>query len=135
MILRGEKTIELRRRAPRCSTEFWIALYATTPERAMIGVVRAHEVLVETPEDLWEQVEDACGVERDEYRRYYEGATRAVGIRLAAPISFSKPVSLDRLRNSWPGFNPPRSFTYLSPEQTQDVWGHAGMCYIGGVAS
>jgi predicted transcriptional regulator len=134
MILQGEKTIELRRRAPRRSTEFWLALYATTPERAVIGIVKAREVIVATPEDLWERVEDACGLGRDEYRRYYEGSSRAVGIRLEDPCSFSNPVSLDRLRNLWPGFHPPRSFAYLSDDQIQEVWGHAGLCCVHGVS-
>ena len=132
MILRGEKTIELRRRSPRCLTEFWIALYATTPEKAMIGVVRGSEVLVTTPDDLWELVKGGCALEREEYRRYYEGTNRAVGIRLAEPISFSTPVKLDRLRYSWPEFKPPQSFAYLTSEQIQDVWDLAGMCFIRG---
>lgn len=130
MILRGAKTIELRRRAPRCSTDFWLALYATTPERAVIGIVLAREVIVTTPEVLWEQASNACGLDQDEYRRYYEGANRAVGIWLEAPFLFSKPMGLDQLRKSWPGFQPPRSFTYLSQEQTQEVWDHAGLCGI-----
>ena len=130
LILSGEKVVELRRRAPRCSTDFWLALYATTPERAVIGVVRAREVVVATPEELWAQVEDGCGLRDDEYRHYYEGARRAVGIWLEAPFSFPKPVSLDSLRIAWPGFQPPRSFTYLSHEQKQDVWDHAGMCFM-----
>lgn len=134
MILRGDKFIELRRRAPRCSTDFWLALYATTPERAVIGVVRAREVVVATPDELWAQVEDGCGLGGDEYRRYYEGASRAVGIWLEAPISFPNPVTLASLRTAWPGFQPPRSFTYLSHEQRQDVWNHAGQCGISGAA-
>ncbi|OJW27633.1 MAG: hypothetical protein BGO49_23075 [Planctomycetales bacterium 71-10] len=134
MILRGEKYVELRRRAPRCPTDFWLALYATTPERAVIGVVRARQVVVATPEELWEQVEDGCGLGGDEYRRYYEGARRAVGIWLEAPIPVPKPVSLESLRIAWPGFQPPRSFAYLSHEQKRDVWSHAGQCGFGEMA-
>lgn len=50
MILQGKKTVELRRRAPSRQTNFWIALYSTAPEKALIGLVRAAEVLVDTPE-------------------------------------------------------------------------------------
>lgn len=134
MILRGEKYVELRRRAPRCSTDFWLALYSTTPERAVIGVVRARQVVVTTPDELWVQVEKGCGLDGDEYRRYYEGTSRAVGIWLEAPISFPNPVSLDSLRTAWPGFQPPRSFAYLSHEQKQDVWSHAGQCGLSEAA-
>lgn len=130
MILRGEKTVELRRRAPRCSTDFWIALYSTYPVRAMIGVVRASGILVAPPDELWQAVEGGCGLGRDEYRSYYEGADRAVGILLTDPTPFMNPVPLDQLRSSWPEFRPPQSFAYLNPERVHDVWRHAGMCYI-----
>jgi predicted transcriptional regulator len=132
MILRGEKTVELRRRAPRRSTDFWISLYATTPLRAMIGVVRAYGVLVAPPEDLWEAVKEGCGLEREEYWRYYEGASRAVGLQLESPIAFPDPLSLNSLRHWWPGFMPPRSFAYLSHEQAEQIWAHAGLCSIRG---
>ena len=101
----------------------------------MIGIVRASEVIVATPEELWGQVENDCGVGKDEYRRYYEGSSRAVGLRLETPLSFSNPVSLDHLRNLWPGFQPPRSFAYLSDEQIQEVWGYAGLCCIRGTST
>lgn len=100
----------------------------------MIGVVRARQVVVATPEELWEQVEEGCGLGGDEYRRYYEGTRRAVGIWLEAPIPFPNPVSLDSLRIAWPGFQPPRSFAYLSHEQKRDVWSHAGQCGFGELA-
>lgn len=134
MILRGEKTVELRRRAPRCSTDFWIALYATAPERAMIGVVRARQVLVSTPAGLWDEVREACGLEHEEYMSYYEGASRAVGLRLSDPISLMEAIPLDRLRLRWPEFRPPRSFAYLPEERVRDIWEAAGMRSIHGAA-
>ena len=100
----------------------------------MIGVVRASGILVAPPDDLWRSVEGSCGVGRDEYRSYFEGANRAVGIMLSDPTPFVSPVSLDQLRSSWPEFRPPRSFAYLSDERVQEVWGHAGMCFIRGAA-
>lgn len=127
MILLGEKTVELRRRAPRRSTDFWIALYATAPERAIVGVVRAREVLVGSPDQLWAVVEDGCGLGRDEYRSYFEGAGRAVGIRLTDPVPFEEEIPLDRLRCSWPEFRPPRSFAYLAEERVREMWEHAGL--------
>jgi len=94
----------------------------------VIGIVRARQVVVTTPDELWVQVEEGCGLDGDEYRRYYQGTSRAVGIWLKDPIPFPNPVSLDCLRTAWPGFQPPRSFAYLSHEQGQDVWSHAGQC-------
>jgi len=131
MILRGEKTIELRRRSPNRLPEFWIALYATAPEQALIGLVRAAEIIVGSPDALWQQVKDGCGLGQEHYRSYYAGASRAVGIRLVDPIAFSEPLHLARLRCSWPGFRPPRSFSYLGHKELQEVGNHAGVCILG----
>jgi len=98
----------------------------------MIGVVRASRVLVAPPDDLWKTVKDKCGLDREEYERYYEGASRAVAIRLTDPTPFMNQISLDQLRCSWPEFRPPRSFAYLSGERIHEVWGYAGICFIRG---
>jgi predicted transcriptional regulator len=130
LILRGEKTFELRRRAPGLRAGSWIALYATAPEQALTGLVRAEEILVGHPESLWDKVRDGCALEPREYWKYYAGASRAVGIRLADPIPFSEPLRLAQLRRIWPGFRPPRSFCYLDGDLLVDVWNHAGLCAL-----
>jgi predicted transcriptional regulator len=122
LILQGEKTIELRRRAPRRPPEFWIALYATAPMRALVGLVKASEILVDQPDDLWERVKDGCGLEGEAYRSYFAGANRAIGIRLAGPIPFERPWRLESLRSAWRGFRPPRSYSYLSQDRAEEVW-------------
>ena len=125
MILSGEKTVELRRRAPRRPPEFWVALYATAPECAVIGIVRACEVLVGRPDDLWSRVGCESGLGREEYRSYFGDTGRAVGIRLVDPVPFERPVRLDTLRTNWPGFNPPQSFSYLTEERRDDLLAHS----------
>jgi predicted transcriptional regulator len=135
MILRGEKTVELRRRAPNRPAGYWIALYSTSPEKALIGLVRAAEVLIDTPEALWQLVKDGCGVGKDDYRRYYSGANRAVGIRLSDPIEFVEPLHLDNLRCFWPRFTPPRSFAYLGNEEVIEVGNRTGVCVLTSTAA
>ncbi len=125
MILRGEKTIELRRRAPRCSLDFWMALYATSPEQSLVGLVQAVEILADRPEALWERVKNGCAISEKEFRGYFARTQRAFGIRLNAPLTLEKPLRLDSLRRSWPGFRPPRSFAYLAEPMIKGVWAQA----------
>ncbi|EDL59370.1 hypothetical protein PM8797T_29518 [Gimesia maris DSM 8797] len=37
------------------------------------------------------------------------------------PISFLEPVTLERLRQAWPNFQPPQGFRYLDDEQASFV--------------
>ncbi len=125
MILRGEKTIELRRRVPRCSSDFWMALYATSPEQSLVGLVQAVEILVDRPEGLWERVKNGCAISEKDFQSYFARTERAFGIRLNGPLTLEKPLRLDSLRGSWPEFRPPRSFAYLAKPMINAIWEQA----------
>lgn len=120
-ILSGEKTIELRRRRPRSVAGEWIAIYATTPERQLRGIARVTEVRVGGVRDMWPEARLQAGVTKKEYESYFSECERAVGIVLADPVSFAEPVSLERLRELWPNFQPPQGFRYLDQEQASFV--------------
>ena len=133
MILRGSKTVELRRRAPRCSADFWLALYATTPVRAVVGIVLARKVDVASPEALWEYAWDASGLDQDEYRRYYMERT--------APSGFGSRRRLDRALWGWttsasrgPIFGHPAASPTSPKNKCVAVGDCAGMCCIRGEA-
>ena len=114
-VLRGEKTIELRRVRPQrigpCDT---ILLYATAPLALFVGFCRITEVLVDSPEALWPKVRGLAGVTREEYFRYFQDARSATGIVIEQPVPFVDDFSLDDSRRYVPGFMPPRSFCYVS---------------------
>lgn len=120
-ILSGEKTIELRRRRPRSVAGDWIAIYATTPQRQLRGIARVTEVRVGGVRDMWPEARLQAGVTKKEYESYFSNCERAVGIVLADPVSFAEPVSLERLRELWPNFQPPQGFRYLDQEQASFV--------------
>jgi len=113
-ILCGEKNYELRRRAPRLKSDFSVALYATAPVSAVIGIVKVHEILVTSPEALWKVVEEGCCISLEEYAAYFRDSPKAVGIKLTDPLALASPLPLARIRCRWPQFKPPRSFIYLN---------------------
>jgi len=116
-ILAGEKTVELRRQRPRDVTGQQVVLYATTPEKQLKGIARVTEIRTLPPQNLWHFVEHQGCVSHDEYQRYFAGSDQAVGIFLADAIAFEHPLSLETLRQAWPGFQPPQGFRYLTAEQ------------------
>ena len=118
-ILTGEKTVELRRQRPRDVTGQLVVLYATTPAKQLKGIARVTEIRSLPPQTLWPVVQHQACVKQAEYQRYFEGSDQAVGIFLADAIAFEHPLSLESLRQAWPGFQPPQGFRYLTAEQRQ----------------
>jgi len=121
MILAGTKTIELRRQRPRDIVGDWIAVYATTPVRCLKGIVQVKEVHIAGVQELWREFQSQAGISKKDYEFYFSGIEQAVGIELANPVSFTKPISLCDLRKEWPGFQPPQGFRYLDADQTRFV--------------
>lgn len=125
-ILSGEKTVELRRQRPRCKAGDWIAIYATTPERCLCGIVQVREVQIGEVDEMWQSVRKQAGVTRDQYDTYFTGSKQAVGIVLENPRTLPAPVSLSELRRVWPEFHPPQSFRYLNEDQIEFVNSQVG---------
>lgn len=121
MILSGEKTVELRRRKPRCVPGDWIAVYSTTPDRCLRGIVQVKEVRVGGVKDMWRGVREYAGVTRSEYDEYFAGSKQAIGIELTNPTTLVAPISLSKLREEWPDFQPPQGFRYLDEEQVDFI--------------
>jgi predicted transcriptional regulator len=116
-IFSGGKSVELRKRIPRCVPGDWIAVYSTTPEKELAGVVRVVDITVTDPRTLWQLAGRRAGVDRQEYDAYFGGARTAVGIRICCPRRLNRPVSLEAIKEVWPGFHPPQGYIYLSPAQ------------------
>lgn len=140
LILSGQKTVELRRRKPRCVPGDWVAVYSTTPERCLRGIAQVKDVRVGSVRDMWLRVREHAGVSRSEYDEYFAGSKQAIGIQLTNPITLLAPISLSELRNEWPDFQPPQGFRYLDEEQIKFIasnlkdCGHVGNRYSGDCA-
>ena len=114
-LLRGEKTVELRRILPRRITAGdFLLIYSTAPDTSFVGFCRVTQVLQDSPEALWPKVERSAGLTRAEYDRYFAAASRAIGIEIERPVRLLNEVSLEESRRYAPDFRPPQSFRYLS---------------------
>lgn len=113
-ILLGEKTIELRRTKPSLALGSTVVIYASSPTMAVVGWATLSDVIEASPDYLWRKHGPATGIDRRDYRSYFDGASRAFGLRLSAPVPMDAPLPLDRLRDL--GMEPPQSWRYLSSE-------------------
>ena len=112
-ILRGTKTVELRRVRPDVTKGQWVLLYASSPVRALIGFAIVESVSVAPPNEMWIEAERFAGVSNDEFVRYFAGAATAVAIRLRKVRRLELAIPLSEIRRRWPWLHPPQSFRFV----------------------
>lgn len=107
-ILKGEKTVELRRtRLP--SDVSHVVVYATNPMKSIIGWFEVDTIERDRPSRLWKRHGAATGVSAREFRTYFNGADEGTAISVLRVVALKKPVELAALWSS----SPPQSFGYL----------------------
>lgn len=113
LVLVGAKTVELRRVRPRVELGMPVLLYASSPQRALVGSGVVGGIGAGSPDEIWALHGDATGVSQARFREYFAGAQRAVAITVQHAQAFEDPLPLRDLRRSLRGVNPPQSFRYL----------------------
>jgi predicted transcriptional regulator len=116
-IFEGSKTVELRRVRPRLREDDIVVVYASCPEKALVGWFEVEEIIEEHPNKLWNKVEYKAGIDRKIFDRYYQGASLGYGIFLKRSFLFEKPIDLEIIKEQWSEFRPPQSYHYLKPTE------------------
>lgn len=114
-ILKGKKTIELRKCAPkRVGKDDYILIYVTAPVKVLLGVYKIENIIKENPNTLWENFGKQTGITKQEYNDYYKENKNAFGIQLQEVKNlFKHSIKLDSLKNLIPGFMPPQTYGYI----------------------
>ncbi len=114
LLLDGSKTVELRRLRPQAPPGTPVLLYASSPQRQLVG--RAQVVRVDSgdPEEIWRLHGPATALTRAEFDNYLLGSATAVAIVLSDIERLSEPRTLAECRRRMGHFQPPQSFRYLN---------------------
>ena len=106
LILTGQKTFELRRRAPS-ETPSTLLVYATNPISAIVAIGEIECILRGSPEILWRNIGPSSACTRDEFFDYFNGTDTGAAMKLIRmePIS-PIPLAWLRERLEW---HPPRA--------------------------
>ena len=62
---------------------------------------------------LWRKVRNIAGISYLEYKSYFDGLTKGVGIFIKDIVQFDRQISLAEMRQVLPDFHPPQGFRYL----------------------
>ncbi|MFH5230224.1 ASCH domain-containing protein [Antrihabitans spumae] len=118
-ILRGSKTIELRRTKPKVNPGTLVVLYSSSPVKAVVGWAIIETVIEASPVDMWKYARSAAAIATKDYYSYFAGAERAFGLVLRGVTPATTPVPLRSLREL--GVEPPQSWRYLKFETTEQI--------------
>lgn len=118
-ILRGTKTVELRRTRPNLPDGSLVILYSSTPTRAVVGWARLVGVRVGTPVQIWDQYGTEAAIDEPEYDAYFDGTDQAFALELDDVVAAFQPIPLDVIRSI--GIQPPQSWRYVPADITMRI--------------
>ena len=121
-IMSGDKTVELRKTRPVVAEGQPVAIYATSPTRAVVATCIIESVEVGDPGDMKDVLLQPASVTGDEYDAYFAGAPQAVALRLSDVVVLAHPITLDSIRNrrAW---HPPQTWHFLSADRVAAFMG------------
>ncbi|MCY4345641.1 MAG: hypothetical protein OXC17_02455 [Aestuariivita sp.] len=114
LILAAAKTVELRRRfvTRLYYGEMNAFLYASSPTKALVGMVPILAIEEIALDDIWTKYAAAACVTPSEFNQYFEGKNTGVAIKMGGIRPLAKPMGLTELRDRF-DFVPPQSFSYV----------------------
>lgn len=112
-ILSGSKKIELRKCSPRLNNGSLVIIYATAPIKSVVGYCILQEVISASPNEVWNSYKEDLGIDKNRYFEYYQGYSKAVGLKVNQVKTLRESIPLSKIREQWPRFSPPQSFLYI----------------------
>ena len=108
-IFNGTKRFEYRKQPNRTPINK-ILIYETSPIMKIVGEAEVEEVLVDTPEVIWEKTKEYSGINKKFYDQYFRKRDTAVAYQLKNVIKYETPKELSNFGIK----RAPQSFCYLS---------------------
>jgi len=125
-ILSGQKIVEIRKRFSSRWAGSRVVLYASSPERALIGEAIIRSVTSGTPNEIMQRFGATMGCTPDEFAEYAGTATTVSAIELGAVIPYKQPIGLPQLSHLiQEDLRPPQSFCDLRLDDEDSPWARA----------
>jgi predicted transcriptional regulator len=125
-ILCGAKLIEIRKRFSDKWTGSKAVLYASSPQKALIGEATVGSVTSGRPADIWARFGPRIGCSADEFKEYVGFATKVSAIEIDHAIPYKQPIGLAQLSHLvQEDLRPPQSFCDLRLDDAESPWAKA----------
>ena len=125
-ILSGRKLVEIRKRFSEKWAGTKAVLYASTPEKALIGEATIRSVTSGQPSEIWARFGDAMGCSAVEFEEYVGSSTKVSAIELESATAYKQPIGLAQLSHLVEEeLRPPQSFCDLRLDDQESAWAKA----------
>ena len=116
-IMAGRKKVEFRKKnIPDSITH--VVVYATSPEKKVLGYFSVAEVVKAHPSTLWERFESVGGIDNRLFDEYYSGQSYGLGIVIGDVVEIDKPFELRDVNGI---LSAPQSFVYYRPNDWRNL--------------
>lgn len=109
-IFSGEKKYEFRKTEFKRKDIDSIIVYSSGNVKKIVGEIKFHEVLCDTPQNIWQLTHDEAGISLEAFMSYFTRRQRAFAIVIDEFKPYKTMLSLDEI---YPGVKAPQSFLYL----------------------
>lgn len=111
LIKTGEKTVELRRTAPKIASGDFIVIYESKPVQRITAICEVDTVLSMKIPELWNQVQNEVCITKNTFEEYFKGKEYGSGIRFKSVSMLEISKALHEIS---PNLHPPQSYCYVS---------------------
>lgn len=112
-ILRGTKTVELRRSPMGLMKGDIVLVYFLAPEQQLRMWFRVKDIETLPVAEMWRRYRDNVGIVHKDYLAYFGDSATATGIHVSEVNALEPGISLDELQQLVPGFTPPQGIIWL----------------------
>jgi predicted transcriptional regulator/N-acetylglutamate synthase-like GNAT family acetyltransferase len=125
-ILSGEKLVEVRRRFSDRWAGSRAVLYASSPEKALIGEATIRSVTTGHPHEIWARFGSSIGCSSAQFEEYVGSAGKVSAIELEGATPYREPIGLAQLSYLvQEDLRPPQSFCDLRLDDDESAWAKA----------
>jgi predicted transcriptional regulator len=111
-ILKGTKTIELRKSSMGLTAGDVVLVYSSAPEQRFAFWFRIRLVEPLSVSEMWERYEPVLGIDHEDYVAYFRDLDTAVGLHVGE-IHPLNPIPLREIEKLVDGFVPPQGLIWL----------------------
>jgi len=109
-ILNGSKHFEFRRAVFKLDKVDKVIIYASSPVKKVVAEFDVADIIVDSPEFLWERCKEHSGIDRESFMKYFSDRQKGFSIVIKNLIIYKQPIDpYKKLKN----FRPPQSYMYL----------------------
>ena len=122
-VLLGKKKVEIRRRFSKKWSGCRVSIYASHPQCSVVGDALIREVILESPQCIWERFGDRIGCTREQFDTYTDSAHEVYAIVLEDVVPYNRSISLSEASQAVnKTLRPPQSYCGL---ETSNGWAQA----------